>query len=265
MRPLRVEGYAPETLTPVGWRDATHVVLAASDLETAFVSVDVATGGGEVVSRAELQVASAQVSFARASGRRPSATSSRRPPPSTRGRSPRSASSWCWSARPAWGCGGDVSAPDSFTSYVLARRGRCCARPTCSPVTPTTRRTSCRSRWSRPAARGAGSRTTGALRAPDPGQRERLAVATASVAGGVHRPAARGGPRPRRRHDQALVLRAALQAWRRGRRAGGAALLRRLTERQTAELLGVSVGTVRSQARDGLARLREALPAPAVP
>lgn len=64
VRPLRVEGYAPETLTPVGWRDATHVVLAASDLETAFVSVDVATGEAEVVSRAELQVASAQVSFA---------------------------------------------------------------------------------------------------------------------------------------------------------------------------------------------------------
>ncbi|MEQ4500588.1 sigma factor-like helix-turn-helix DNA-binding protein, partial [Nocardioides kribbensis] len=38
-----------------------------------------------------------------------------------------------------------------------------------------------------------------------------------------------------------------------------------LTELQTAELLGVSVGTVKSQARDGLAHLREALPAPAVP
>lgn len=33
-----------------------------------------------------------------------------------------------------------------------------------------------------------------------------------------------------------------------------------LTERQTAELLGVSVGTVKSQARDALARLRLLLP-----
>ena len=33
-----------------------------------------------------------------------------------------------------------------------------------------------------------------------------------------------------------------------------------LTERQTAETLGISVGTVKSQARDGLARLRMLLP-----
>lgn len=33
-----------------------------------------------------------------------------------------------------------------------------------------------------------------------------------------------------------------------------------LTERQTAEALGISVGTVKSQARDGLARLRTLLP-----
>lgn len=33
-----------------------------------------------------------------------------------------------------------------------------------------------------------------------------------------------------------------------------------LTERQTADALGVSVGTVKSQARDGLARLRTLLP-----
>ena len=33
-----------------------------------------------------------------------------------------------------------------------------------------------------------------------------------------------------------------------------------LTERQTAEALGISVGTVKSQARDGLARLRVLLP-----
>jgi DNA-directed RNA polymerase specialized sigma24 family protein len=33
-----------------------------------------------------------------------------------------------------------------------------------------------------------------------------------------------------------------------------------LTERQTAEVLGIGVGTVKSQARDALARLRERLP-----
>ena len=33
-----------------------------------------------------------------------------------------------------------------------------------------------------------------------------------------------------------------------------------LTERETAALLGVSVGTVKSQARDALARLRELVP-----
>lgn len=33
-----------------------------------------------------------------------------------------------------------------------------------------------------------------------------------------------------------------------------------LTERQTAETLGIAVGTVKSQARDGLARLRELVP-----
>lgn len=37
-----------------------------------------------------------------------------------------------------------------------------------------------------------------------------------------------------------------------------------LTERETAELLGVSVGTVKSQARDALARLRERVPGLAV-
>ncbi|WP_228943442.1 SigE family RNA polymerase sigma factor [Nocardioides sp. Leaf374] len=74
------------------------------------------------------------------------------------------------------------------------------------------------------------------------------------------------GHDPVGRHDQALVLRAALQALAPRQRA--VVVLRYfddLTERQTAELLGVSVGTVKSQARDGLARLREALPAPAVP
>ncbi len=35
-----------------------------------------------------------------------------------------------------------------------------------------------------------------------------------------------------------------------------------LTEAQTAELLGIRIGTVKSQARDGLARLRGLLPAP---
>jgi RNA polymerase sigma factor (sigma-70 family) len=33
-----------------------------------------------------------------------------------------------------------------------------------------------------------------------------------------------------------------------------------LTERETAEVLGIAVGTVKSQARDGLARLRVLLP-----
>ena len=33
-----------------------------------------------------------------------------------------------------------------------------------------------------------------------------------------------------------------------------------LSEARTAEILGVSVGTVKSQARDGLARLRELAP-----
>ena len=33
-----------------------------------------------------------------------------------------------------------------------------------------------------------------------------------------------------------------------------------LTERQTAAQLGIAVGTVKSQARDGLARLRELVP-----
>ncbi len=33
-----------------------------------------------------------------------------------------------------------------------------------------------------------------------------------------------------------------------------------LTERQTAEALGISVGTVKSHARDALARLRELVP-----
>ena len=33
-----------------------------------------------------------------------------------------------------------------------------------------------------------------------------------------------------------------------------------LTERQTAEVLGIAVGTVKSQARDGLARLRDLVP-----
>lgn len=37
-----------------------------------------------------------------------------------------------------------------------------------------------------------------------------------------------------------------------------------LTERETAQLLGVSVGTVKSQARDALARLRERVPGLAV-
>ena len=32
-----------------------------------------------------------------------------------------------------------------------------------------------------------------------------------------------------------------------------------LTEKETAAALGIAVGTVKSQARDGLARLREAL------
>ena len=40
----------------------------------------------------------------------------------------------------------------------------------------------------------------------------------------------------------------------------GAPLLRRPSEAEIAAQLGISPGTVKSQARDGLARLREALP-----
>lgn len=71
------------------------------------------------------------------------------------------------------------------------------------------------------------------LRTPDPG--DAVAVATA-----VRRALARLAPRQR----AVLVLR----------------YFEDLSEAQTAEVLGVSVGTVKSQARDALARLRALAP-----
>ncbi|HEX7738348.1 MAG TPA: SigE family RNA polymerase sigma factor [Marmoricola sp.] len=63
-------------------------------------------------------------------------------------------------------------------------------------------------------------------------------------------------------HDLALALQAALADLAPRQRA--VIVLRYyedLTEQQTAEALGIAVGTVKSQARDGLARLRERAPA----
>jgi len=69
--------------------------------------------------------------------------------------------------------------------------------------------------------------------APDPGDSVVAAVA-------VRRALARLGPRQR----AVLILR----------------YFEDLSETRTAEILGISVGTVKSQARDGLARLRELAP-----
>lgn len=59
-----------------------------------------------------------------------------------------------------------------------------------------------------------------------------------------------GDPEP---YVRRIMVRENISRWRRRR-------WRDLTERETAELLGVSIGTVKSQARDALARLRTILP-----
>lgn len=69
------------------------------------------------------------------------------------------------------------------------------------------------------------------------------------------------GPTPRDDPEDRLALRAALaELAPRQRAVIVLRYLEDLSERDTAELLGVSVGTVKSQARDALARLRDLVP-----
>ena len=107
-------------------------------------------------------------------------------------------------------------------------------------------------------------RRPGRVRAPDHLPRARLLVAPAPPpgSGGVGgRRRGGAGPERRGRGRRGGVRAARWPGWRRGSgRCWCCATTRTCTEAQTAEVLGVRVGTVKSQTRDGLARLRELAP-----
>ncbi len=149
----------------VGWRDASHVVaMAGLEDRTGAFSVETTTGRA----RQLLSRRAAAVHLERAVRRGPVGPSARRPAAASRrpgppGRGPRRR---CRRARAA-GPGRRRSAHEETSWRRLSRSTRtspratrrCCGRRTCSPATTTTPRTSCRPRWSRPWARGSGSRT----------------------------------------------------------------------------------------------------------
>ena len=139
----------------------------------------------------------------------------------------------------------------------------CCGARTCSPATTTRPRTWCRPRCSRPRCGGGGSRRAAT--------RSRTSAGSSTTS--TSRPGGVGGASPRSRSrrrtragagagsDDRLVLRAALARLTPKQRA--VLVLRYfedLTEVQTAAVLGCSAGTVKSQTRHALERLRVLAP-----